>query len=159
LRRETKTSLTVQYIYLENSDPKEKKTILEKRLARLEYQHFEKPSKALKDQITLIRKNIKELNRQINALEKGQDEEKPIVIVQKSNPHMFGSHMPKTGELALHTRTIPKLMNLWSSMGSDELQYALLIVDRDSRSLQRSLMRLQFLNPRKRAMETETCSS
>lgn len=114
--------MTVNLNDLENSDPKEKKGILEKRLARLEYQYFEKPDKFHKDQITQIKKAIKDLNRQIVAKEKGLAEEKPIVIVQKSNPYMFSSHMPKIGELALHTRTIPKLMNLWSSMGSDELQ-------------------------------------
>lgn len=114
--------MTVRWNNLENSDPKEKKSILEKRLARLEYQHFEKPDKSYKDQITQIKRSIKELNRQIVIMDKGIAEEKPIVLVQKSNPHMFGSHMPKTGELALHTRTIPKLMNLWSSMGTAELQ-------------------------------------
>ena len=114
--------MTVNLSDLENSEPREKKTILEKRLARLEYKYFEKPDKSHKDQIIQIKKSIKDLNRQILVKEKGFAEEKPIVIVQKSNPHMFGSHMPKTGELALHTRTIPKLMNLWSSMGTEELQ-------------------------------------
>lgn len=88
----------------------------------MEYLHYTQPRKEYKEQIIQIRKSIKELNRQIVALEKGYVEEKPIVIVQKSNPHIFSSTVPKTGEQALHTRTIPKLMNLWSSMGSDELQ-------------------------------------
>lgn len=101
---------------------REKKAILEKRLARLEYLHFEKPKREYKEQIGQIKKSIRELNRQIIAQEQGGAEDKPVVIVQKSNPHTFSSNLPKTGEQALHTRTIPKLMNLWSSMGSDELQ-------------------------------------
>lgn len=93
---------------------------MDRRLAKMEFKYFEKPDITIKNQIKEIKKEIKKLTR-IIMTGKEDIEEQPIVIVKKSDPYTFGSSKPKTGDLVLHTRTIPKLLNMWS-MNTEELQ-------------------------------------
>lgn len=90
---------------------------MERRFQKLEFKYFEKPNLTLKNQMKELKKEIRLLSKQIA----GPGDEEPVVVVKKSNPYTFGSSKPKTGDLVLHTRTIPQLMNMWS-MNTEELQ-------------------------------------
>lgn len=105
------------------NNPREKRRILEDRLAKMEYAQFEKPTIKNKEDMKTIKKEIKKLDREIDEEIRVQTkEEQPIVVVKKSDPYTFGSHKAKTGESVIHTRTIPKLLNMWS-IGTIELKY------------------------------------
>lgn len=102
-------------------NPREKIRILQQRLSKLENTHFEKASLDTKNKIKDIKREIKKLKGQL--ADKDNAEDCPF-IVAKSNPYAFGSHLPKSGDSLIHTRTIPKLLNMWT-LPPDELQQRL----------------------------------
>ena len=91
----------------------EKLRILTEDYGRLSKTFFEKPTPEMKQRLKNMEKEMVRIRAEIEqrAIEM---REQPIVNVTKSNPYNFHSTEPKTGESIMHTRTIPKLLNMWS---------------------------------------------